>query len=119
MSRNQGRGEHLDNPSVSLLSFARYSIERSSAEDQEAIHVHLEKVNKMEWWENVLTHHPKLDTTKIEPPNSKLSELDGETRRAFLACFSIALANDGHRGMVEKMMVSDRRLYRRFVTLMQ
>jgi len=49
-------------------------------EDQERICVHLEKIERQKWWESVLTHHPKIDTTKIEPENSKLGDLDGETR---------------------------------------
>ncbi|ELR04851.1 hypothetical protein VC83_03646 [Pseudogymnoascus destructans] len=77
---------HVDESTWTLAS-----IPAVDGKELKQIDIHLDKVNKMQWWEHVVTSAPKIDVTKIQPENSNLGDLDGDTR-----------------GMVEKMMFDQR-----------
>lgn len=48
--------------------------------DQQHLQITLSKQDKQKWWAHVLKGEPEVDTSKITPENSSLSDLDGETR---------------------------------------
>ncbi|KAK9094082.1 hypothetical protein Scep_025551 [Stephania cephalantha] len=52
-----------------------------SLEDQKFISVLLTKQNQMDWWKCLVKGEPEVDTQKVEPASSKLSDLDPETRQ--------------------------------------
>ncbi|KAE8077678.1 hypothetical protein FH972_016219 [Carpinus fangiana] len=52
-----------------------------SLEDQKSISILLTKHDQMEWWKSVVKGDPEVDTQKVEPESSKLSDLDAETRQ--------------------------------------
>lgn len=48
---------------------------------QRVCQITLDKFDKMKWWDCIIVGDPKINTKKIEPENSKLSDLDGDTRQ--------------------------------------
>lgn len=53
-----------------------------TVEDGDKLVVTLQKINTMEWWDSVCEDDEvKIDVKKVEPENSSLGDLDGETRQ--------------------------------------
>jgi hypothetical protein len=52
-----------------------------TVEDGNRLSINLQKVNQMEWWDGVCEGDPTIDVKTIQPENSQLGDLDGETRQ--------------------------------------
>ena len=65
---------------------ALWSIERKK-DGTASVQINLTKKVGQAWWDAVIKGDSQIDTSSVNPENSKLSDLDGETR-----------------GVVEKMM---------------
>jgi hypothetical protein len=61
-----------------LVDDAIWTIE--SHQGKRVLQLSLTKVNQMGWWDCIIKGEGKIDTGKVDPENSKLSDLDGETR---------------------------------------
>ena len=49
--------------------------------DNKLVHVYLEKLDGMKWWSCVVNGEKEIDTKKVVPENSNLSDLDGDVRQ--------------------------------------
>lgn len=70
-----------DEESVMTSSYLMHYFKTYFAEDQNSISILLTKHDQMEWWKSLVKGDPEIDTQKVEPENSKLSDLDPETRQ--------------------------------------
>ena len=70
-------------PLVSGSLFAKVKIDDSmwTIEDRSVIVISLCKVNQMEWWKTIIVGDEEIDLQKVCPENSKLDDLDRDTRQ--------------------------------------
>jgi hypothetical protein len=57
-----------------------WTLEDAAGGDGRVLTITLTKEYQMEWWSRIAENEPEIDTGKVEPENSKLTDLDESTR---------------------------------------
>jgi hypothetical protein len=79
--KNQAPILNADWPERIKADDSIWTLEDASNKEGRVIHLAVFKSpNQNHWWDCVVKGDPKIDTTKIDPEPSNLSDLDGETR---------------------------------------
>jgi len=78
----RGQAPVIDGPmsETVVLDDSTWTLEDSDSGGGKEIVIQLSKENKMHWWKCVIVGDPEINTQKVQPENSKLGDLDGETR---------------------------------------
>lgn len=64
-----------------LSDATNWTLEEDKESGGKILTLYLPKMNGMSWWKSVIKGDPEIDTKLIEPENSKLDDLDGDTRQ--------------------------------------
>ena len=65
---------------LAQVSHAHMLVEESPKKTHKNLTLYLRKLNRMNWWSCVIEGDPKIDTRKVKPEDSKLSDLDPDVR---------------------------------------
>uniref|UniRef100_A0A7S1ISS7 Nuclear migration protein nudC n=1 Tax=Eutreptiella gymnastica TaxID=73025 RepID=A0A7S1ISS7_9EUGL len=76
-------GVKREAPIIDGELFAKVKVEDGfwTLEEGNTVVLHMSKFNGMEWWKSAIKGHTEINVQKVQPENSKLDDLDGETRQ--------------------------------------
>lgn len=64
-----------------VVDDSTWILDQEYGKSTKSLTIILQKEEGMNWWSRVIIGDPEIDTKLIQPENSKLSDLDGETQK--------------------------------------
>merc|ERR1712176_793871 len=78
------RGKHLNiviKRNSLNVGESTWVLDKTYGKNTKTVTIVLQKMKGMNWWNRVIVGDPTIDTSKIQPENSKLDSLDDDTRQ--------------------------------------